>query len=372
MSKKQLIVRNTFIVLIGIMFILLENVVGQRLILLMSLFIGLILISFARLKLDNRGAYTFILDSILILLIGMNSRYVINYYVYVLYMMLIIEAGLSYDFKYSKFALGLISAFTLYHYYILLFYRMNWGTVSEIIFMFLINVFVILIVVLAKRYQEEKEKQTKLNQLLLESNDKLEKLTRLEVKNSIARDIHDTFGHDMMALIMEIEMADMLVDDNPVKAREMLSQAKKSARNGMKTIRKVVETLRNDESVVTETIDVLIESFTSRIGMNKLVSIDPEIYNFSKDIHDLLYRLVQECLTNSVRHGEADFIEIKLIYKENRIKFYIIDNGIGCNQLIEGYGLKGMKERIEKYHGELKIRSEKGFEVSGYIEVQND
>ena len=72
------------------------------------------------------------------------------------------------------------------------------------------------------------------------------------------------------------------------------------------------------------------------------------VSNYCKVIHsEAIYRTCQEALTNSMRHGNSTKVNIFIKFSESRIKLYIIDNGAGCKDLTEGYGLKGMKERIE-------------------------
>lgn len=219
--------------------------------------------------------------------------------------------------------------------------------------------------------RREKEKQRQLNETLIHANDQIESLTRVAVKNNVARDIHDTFGHDMMALIMEIEMAQLLIDSDKKKAKEMLIQAKTSARQGMKTIRQVVETLRNEEHMVLESIESLIEKFRDRLKVKIVYSI-AEGLDKHPECKEALYRLVQECMTNSVRHGQANHIHIEIKEGLKTFVFKIQDDGVGSDHINEGFGLKGMRERIEALNGKLTIKSDKGFIVEGYIEVTDD
>ncbi len=383
MKEKQIIsVRIVTFILILIAFIALENVQGTRLFRICVFSTIITMMPFIRriIKSENIRIATMLCDAVLIILIGLSSRYVINYYIYALYLLLMVEAGLLYPMKKSKYIIGVIFVFVLYNYGILYYYKQNWGTISEVFFQLLINVVIIMGVLFLKFQREEKENQNKLydaledtHEKLLLTNERLEKLTEVEVKNNIARDIHDTFGHDMMALIMEIEMADILIDKDKKAAKEMLKQAKASARNGMKTIRVVVETLRNDlESNISNTIGEMISKFSKRLELKVDFFIDDDIYDLPKHIQDSLYRLVQECLTNSVRHGEADYINIRLDIKSNRVLFRIYDSGKGSKEIQEGYGLRGMKERVLSLNGELNISGKSGFVVEGYIEVFND
>lgn len=373
--KNWIIIRSSIIILIGTAFIALENVIGLRLGLLLTLFVMYILMPMIRLKIHNEKLQisTLLIDIGLIFWMSLSSRYVINYYIYILYMSLLLEVGLVYTLKWSRYMMGLIILVSLYHYWTLLTYRDNMGTVSEIVFMCVINGLIVFSVILNNINQKEKEKQIKLNSVLQETNEQLEVLTRMAVKNNIARDIHDTFGHDMMGLIMEIEMAQVLVDQDSENAKLMLTKAKQSARNGMKTIRKVVETLRNDElEIIEDSIEEMILSFRSRVNISIDFKLFEHIDELPKKYTEVLYRLIQECLTNSIRHGEANEIELEVKEGLHTIVFSIKDNGKGATDIIEGYGLKGMRERVEALNGSLRIKSDSGFLVEGYIEVDND
>jgi signal transduction histidine kinase len=153
----------------------------------------------------------------------------------------------------------------------------------------------------------------------------------------------------------------------------MIQEAKDSAREGMRTIRKVVETLRSDDgNIITESLDELINHFAERVNISIDKVIEDEIYELSKDHHDTLYRVVQECMTNSIRHGQATHIDINIHLKGDTIHFRVKDNGQGAEEVFEGYGLKGMKERLSHYKGHVRYKNDDGFEVKGYIEVKND
>ncbi len=363
--KKWLGIRTSIIIIIGIGFITLENVVGSRFYLLLGLLLGVLVMPVIRKKMPLKyHVISLLLDVSMVFVMSLSSRYVINYYIYILLMLLIVEAGLLYNIKYSKYIILIIMTLTLYHYGVLYYFRSNLGTVSEIIFMLVINILIIFSMYLIHQNQKEKEIQHKLNQ-------QLEHLTSVAVKNNIARDIHDTFGHDMMALIMEIEMAGVLIDKDKDKAKEMMNQAKGSARKGMKTIRQVVETLRNEEELIQESIEQLILNYKTRLNITINYKLTDGIEN-NAEIKEVMYRLIQECMTNSIRHGGADVIDIELKKGLNTLVFRICDNGIGTTHLNEGYGLKGMRERIEAFNGKVNFKHEDGFCVEGYIEVLDD
>ncbi|MBN2796665.1 MAG: sensor histidine kinase [Clostridia bacterium] len=372
MQKKQFFLIKAFIIiLIGWAFITLENVEGKRLIQLLCIFMALNITNVLRASLKSPFKISLLaVDLIFFILLSLLSRYVINYFLYALYIMAVIEAGLFYDFRQARYIIGMIFLSSGYHYVVLYHYRPNLGIVSEIIFMLLIYVLLTVSLYFLQVANKEREKQRLLNEQLQEINNKLENLTRLAVKTDIAREIHDTFGHDMMGLIMQIEMADVLINQDPDGAKRMLKDAKNSARQGMKTIRQVVETLRADEGdIITETVDMLLDGFEKKSNIMIEKDVDEKLYDYPKKIHDVMYRTIQESITNSVRHGQASHIVVWLSCEPSYINFRIKDNGVGADTMHLGYGLRGMKERLSKFNGNVRFKSEEGFEVKGYIEV---
>lgn len=89
-------------------------------------------------------------------------------------------------------------------------------------------------------------------------------------------------------------------------------------------------------------------------------------------IHEAAIRLCQEAVTNAIRHGNAEKIDIIIRMSLEHLELYIIDNGAGCNEIKKGFGLRGMEERIIfDLKGVLSFGSlDKGFAVSAVIPIQ--
>lgn len=87
---------------------------------------------------------------------------------------------------------------------------------------------------------------------------------------------------------------------------------------------------------------------------------------------DTIFSVVREAVTNSIRHGNANKIEVILKFSENCIRLYIIDDGTGCDKIVPDFGLKGMKEKINSIGGNIEFSSlpGNGFSVKAYIPVE--
>ena len=95
------------------------------------------------------------------------------------------------------------------------------------------------------------------------------------------------------------------------------------------------------------------------------ISLDYRLENLDLEntTEDILFRTIQESMTNSVRHGGASKINIALYLKDGNLCLTIKDNGIGCENITYGFGLKQMKERIAVINGMVKFKGTDGFAV---------
>ncbi|MDD4686414.1 MAG: ATP-binding protein, partial [Clostridia bacterium] len=89
-------------------------------------------------------------------------------------------------------------------------------------------------------------------------------------------------------------------------------------------------------------------------------------------VNSAIYHILQEGMTNAIRHGNASKIWINLSYSNENIKFNIKDNGAGAVAFIEGFGLKGIKERVESFGGKVEFKQQDGFTIDGEMVILND
>ncbi|MTI67269.1 MAG: sensor histidine kinase [Firmicutes bacterium] len=318
-------------------------------------------------------SYSFLIDIGLVFFLEHNSRFLLNYFFHSFYIIIIIEVSLYLKRK-ESIILGLIAViFSTIKYILLVYYNYNLSSISQMIFFLTISIFILVVINLLKHFKKEKEKNEKLykelaitHKKLKEYTKKVEELTVIEERNKIAREIHDTLGHSMTSLIMQMEMASHILDKEPNKAKDLINEGKKSARDGLLKVREVVETLKPNKEMTKgiESIIKLIDEFSKKC--NVIIKKDIDKFSLPPDYSLALYRIIQESLTNSLRHGKANNIKIKL-KKEDKIYFEIKDNGKGSKKIKKGYGLKGIKERVKSLNGNVEFISENGFIVKGYI-----
>lgn len=311
-----------------------------------------------------------------LILIELNSKYAINYFFHALYIVLLMHLILNFSKKAGLIMSLLLLAGSTIKFVELLTIQPTLANLSIFLYFLVIQILVLLVAVFFKGYKEENLKTQGLYDELLVTNRKLKayayeikQLTMVEERTKIARDLHDTLGHDMTGLIMQMEMSSRLLEQNQTdQGMSLLEAAKKSARDSLVKIRQILDTLKNDREI--EWTNTSVYELSEEFAKKTQVKITCEIIgenSVKPDLAIALYRIVQEALTNAVRHGKAKDIRIKITYEENLIQFCIIDNGKGCLEIKMGNGLLGMRERVNSLKGEVFFSSRKGFKIEGSL-----
>ncbi len=226
------------------------------------------------------------------------------------------------------------------------------------------------------QYQiKEKSKINQLNEELELANiqlkhmvNKSEENARTRERNRLAREIHDILGHSLTAITTGLVACKELMD-RPEDLRQKIDQLSNVASNALVEARRSVKQLRPD-SLVKYSFYPAIQELADNISQVTHTEVSFTYIDEGKltpMLEDVLYRIIQECITNAVRHGQATQIHIFLEVTLHHIKLDISDNGIGCEQLTMGSGMTGMAERIAEFEGTIHYESDSGFSIHIFI-----
>ncbi|MGG7222479.1 two-component system sensor histidine kinase LnrJ [Bacillus sp. ATD] len=202
----------------------------------------------------------------------------------------------------------------------------------------------------------------------------VEELTAIYERNRMAREIHDTVGHKMTALLVQLQLLREWQKRDSQKADETVGVCETLAREALDDVRLSVRTLQteNDPSLI-ESLKQLTEDFYKNAGVTTefAVSGDPAIIPLS--LHPTLIRTVQEALTNAKRHGGATACSIQLACTTDSISLVIKDDGKGNPEAALGFGLLNMKKRAAEHGGTIRFESERdqGFTVIAEFSLAN-
>jgi signal transduction histidine kinase len=193
---------------------------------------------------------------------------------------------------------------------------------------------------------------------------RIEELAAIEERNRIAREIHDSLGHALTALNVQLQAAVSLFSTNPPEAKSFLAQAQCLGITAMQEVRQSVRTLRSeepDERSLETTIAALAEEFRQVTGIIPTVNFHLT-EAIPHRIAKALYRVTQEALTNISKYAQATQVQIEGVTSENQVHLAIVDNGQGfcSNQPRDGFGLQGMQERIAALAGSFSLSTEPG------------
>lgn len=199
-----------------------------------------------------------------------------------------------------------------------------------------------------------------------------EKIGENNERKRLAREIHDTVGHALAGVAAGIDACIVMIDSNPEATKSQLKVISKVVRQGMVDVRKSLNKLRPgalEKQGFKEAIEKMIEDFGSLSEVN--IKLDYRLKNLDLEntTEDILFRIIQESMTNSVRHGGASLIRISLYMQDDNLCLYIKDNGIGCSEISYGFGLKQMKERVAIINGKVKFDGSDGFAVMVKIPI---
>lgn len=197
------------------------------------------------------------------------------------------------------------------------------------------------------------------NEQLKEYSQKIEELATVQERNRIARDIHDSLGHALTSLNIQMQTAVKLWEKEPIQAYSFLTQAHCLGKTAMQEVRKSISTLRNDtreEEPLEARIETLVDDYRKGTGLSICTNIT-RCGSVTKPISKTIYRIVQESLTNIFKYAEATEVRIELKTTPEKLTLVVEDNGKGFNpkQKRSGFGIKGMQERVEVVNGKFKL-----------------
>ena len=191
-----------------------------------------------------------------------------------------------------------------------------------------------------------------------------EKIAEDKERKRLAREIHDTLGHALTGIAAGVDACIAMIDINPEATKKQLMVISKVVRQGIVDVRNSLNKLRPgalEQHGFKGAIENMIEEFTSVSDLT--ISLDYRLDNvdFENTKEDILFRVIQESVTNAVRHGDATHIDISLYIEDNSLYLKIQDNGQGCEEIHYGFGLKQMKERLGMINGKVAYDGHHGF-----------
>nr|MDJ0636203.1 sensor histidine kinase [Xenococcaceae cyanobacterium MO_188.B29] len=197
--------------------------------------------------------------------------------------------------------------------------------------------------------------------------------TTLE-RNRIARDIHDSLGHTLTTLGVQLELAQKLHGVNSERATQALHNAQQLASRSLTEVRNTVSAIREEKFDLERALNNLVNQFKKDDLFDIKMKLNLPLVSLQTS-HQI-YCIVKEALYNIQKHSQANLVTISSQTHSQNIILEIVDNGIGFDQkkINSGAGLRGMLERSRIINGELKIDTaiDRGTRIQLTIENYQD
>jgi signal transduction histidine kinase len=211
------------------------------------------------------------------------------------------------------------------------------------------------------------------NRSFQEYADRIESVTEDNERKRITRDIHDSIGYALTNVGMSLQAAKLYAKDSPNQLNGFLDTIREQVNEALVEARRILHQLRTIQRPQLKGINGiyhLIKSFGEATGVEvTLVTANaPQVYREEIDL--AIYYFVQEGLTNAIKHGSANRIEVQFWLFERELEITIMDNGAGIHDLGPGIGHTGMMERFGEFGGRIVMeRNDFGFRLRAYIPV---
>jgi PAS domain S-box-containing protein len=185
-------------------------------------------------------------------------------------------------------------------------------------------------------------------------------------RNRMARDIHDTLAQGFTGVILQLEAVEEAMSQGLMsKASKYLSRAGELAREGLQEARRSVRALRPrtlEENDLCEALQHLILKMTAGTAVQPKFDVEGRPPDLPQEWEENLLRIGQEVLTNALRHAQASEFITRFTFQPGETRLTLSDNGRGFDpsDRHDGFGLRGMRERVESMGGQLTIQSAAG------------
>jgi signal transduction histidine kinase len=199
-------------------------------------------------------------------------------------------------------------------------------------------------------------------------------LAVLRERERLARDLHDSLGHALVALSVQLEAAQRLYPVDPKRASDQIDEMKGLTRSSMDALRHSIAGLRAPglgDRDLRPALQALCVDFGQRVGLTVACELDACADDLRPALAETVWRMVQEALTNVEKHAEAGHVTVRLTCQPDAIVLRVADDGVGLPEQVDvgadHFGLRGMRERITGLGGRLTLSNDGGAVVEARL-----
>ncbi|HLR92424.1 MAG TPA: sensor histidine kinase [Atopostipes sp.] len=206
------------------------------------------------------------------------------------------------------------------------------------------------------------------NDLLKMQMQSMEEVYTLNERNRISRDLHDSIGHTLSTLVIQLAAIEKLTEKKAPRASKMLKDLHEFTKKGLDNVREVIHEMKPekyDRIAFIEKINQLIKEFETNTHVQVYFNQNELLWPLNEEQEQMVFRAIQEFLANTLKHSEATEVRIQNHFTESTLILTMQDNGKGTDEITPQMGLTGMKERTKLLGGKVSIQSaaNNGFKV---------
>ncbi|AEB22388.1 MULTISPECIES: sensor histidine kinase [Bacillus amyloliquefaciens group] len=205
------------------------------------------------------------------------------------------------------------------------------------------------------------------NATLKEYSDRIEELAVTKERTRIAQELHDSLGHYLAALKMNLEFAGKTAGHQPERVKQIIHKAHDLTKESILKLRQAVTLLQGSLSgrEFEQALRDIFSHFQEAGSIRFELEMDAAIEAAQPDVKHCLYQSVQETITNAMKHGHASYVSVRIQKDRSMIAAHIYNNGSACGTIVKSNGLKGIEKRAAALGGEAVFSSgnETGFDV---------
>ena len=193
--------------------------------------------------------------------------------------------------------------------------------------------------------------------------DAMEEVAVLRERNRLSRELHDTLGHALSAITVQVEAIRRLLPTDPARANDVLGETQTAARTAMRDLRRHLSALREPAAPpeLSDALGQLCAEAAARNGWRAETAL--EAVELPPAQRRALLQVAREALRNCERHAHAATLRVGLQHAADTVWLTVQDDGCGFDPggvPADRFGLQGMRERLRELHGELRVDSSPG------------
>lgn len=328
-------------------------------------------------NLSHKGILFLIISNTMVYIKGRRRKFALLTFSILLYIFL------DFDIISSRISLYSLNGYLNYYDADLRFFLFG---IRSLLFSVNEGLFIVFMILEVQSFLEETRRVKELNKALFESSEKLritniqmkeysvrnEEMAKLKERNRLAREIHDTIGHYLTAMDLGVKTCLLLVKESPELLKGHLEKVNSLTQRSLVDVRRSIKELQPD-TLSRYSLFYALEELSKEISQvsrtKVLFSVDGESYKLTSQLEELIYSVVQEGITNAVRHGAAQNIRSVLSYNNDGIKLIVENDGESPIEITPGFGLSHLQKKVEEFSGCIKFGpgDSKGFYIDIFI-----